>query len=215
MIKPEVLDAMVAAGCTAEQIAAAVKADQSSSSGAARQARYRARQSGIVTSDVTRVTAPSQPSQKEGFPHTPSEENPPLKEKPPKGVKKKVGSRIPDDFQPDIEWAVSQGLSRQQAEMQASRFRDYWTAKPGKDGIKADWPATWRNWIRSHLERSGADAQPSQPVNWTTRLNHARRTNQWPAAQWGPPPGSPGCRAPPDLLQDGDGVGWIEWKQVA
>ena len=52
----------------------------------------------------------------------------------------KKGCRLPPDFQPDAEWAVSQGLSRQQAEMQASRFRDYWTAKPGKDGIKAD---TW------------------------------------------------------------------------
>ncbi|UXN73394.1 hypothetical protein N8D56_21345 [Devosia sp. A8/3-2] len=30
MIKPEVLDAMVAAGCTAEQIVAAVKADAAS-----------------------------------------------------------------------------------------------------------------------------------------------------------------------------------------
>lgn len=54
MIKPEVLDALVAAGCTAEQIAAAVKADQSSSSGAARQARYRAKKS--VTSDASNVT---------------------------------------------------------------------------------------------------------------------------------------------------------------
>ena len=30
----------------------------------------------------------------------------------------------------------------------ADRFRDHWLAKPGKDGRKADWEATWRNWIR-------------------------------------------------------------------
>lgn len=27
-------------------------------------------------------------------------------------------------------------------------FRDYWIAKPGKDGTKSDWFATWRNWVR-------------------------------------------------------------------
>ncbi len=29
------------------------------------------------------------------------------------------------------------------------RFKDFWKAKPGKDGTKLDWFATWRNWIRS------------------------------------------------------------------
>ena len=28
------------------------------------------------------------------------------------------------------------------------RFRDFWAAKPGKDGRKTDWLATWRNWCR-------------------------------------------------------------------
>lgn len=27
-------------------------------------------------------------------------------------------------------------------------FRDHWAAKPGKDGTKLDWFATWRNWVR-------------------------------------------------------------------
>jgi hypothetical protein len=26
-------------------------------------------------------------------------------------------------------------------------FRNHWIAKPGKDGVKADWTATWRNWV--------------------------------------------------------------------
>lgn len=33
------------------------------------------------------------------------------------------------------------------------RFRDYWIAKPGKDGLKADWFATWRNWVRNENAR--------------------------------------------------------------
>lgn len=31
----------------------------------------------------------------------------------------------------------------------ASNFLDYWQAKPGKDGRKLDWEATWRNWVRA------------------------------------------------------------------
>ena len=27
-------------------------------------------------------------------------------------------------------------------------FRDYWISKPGKYGVKCDWLATWRNWVR-------------------------------------------------------------------
>lgn len=27
-------------------------------------------------------------------------------------------------------------------------FRDYWRSKAGKDALKADWEATWRNWCR-------------------------------------------------------------------
>lgn len=28
-------------------------------------------------------------------------------------------------------------------------FRDYWIAQPGSKGVKADWMATWRNWVRN------------------------------------------------------------------
>lgn len=27
-------------------------------------------------------------------------------------------------------------------------FRDYWIAQPGQKGVKTDWDATWRNWVR-------------------------------------------------------------------
>jgi hypothetical protein len=28
-------------------------------------------------------------------------------------------------------------------------FRDYWIAQPGQKGVKTDWFATWRNWVRN------------------------------------------------------------------
>lgn len=46
------------------------------------------------------------------------------------------------------------------------RFKDYWTAKPGKDGRKADWLATWRNWVRA--ERSGLNGHDKGPAWWAS-----------------------------------------------
>jgi uncharacterized protein YdaU (DUF1376 family) len=40
-----------------------------------------------------------------------------------------------------------------------SRFRDYWIAKPGKDGTKLDWQATWRNWVRNERRAEGKQQQ--------------------------------------------------------
>jgi len=31
-------------------------------------------------------------------------------------------------------------------------FRDYWIAKPGQQGVKLDWFATWRNWVRNQKQ---------------------------------------------------------------
>lgn len=31
---------------------------------------------------------------------------------------------------------------------ETARFVDYWRAQPGQRGVKTDWPATWRNWMR-------------------------------------------------------------------
>jgi uncharacterized protein YdaU (DUF1376 family) len=31
----------------------------------------------------------------------------------------------------------------------AEQFKDYWVAQAGQKGVKLDWDATWRNWIRN------------------------------------------------------------------
>lgn len=68
---------------------------------------------------------------------------------------RKRGTRLPDEFIPTeksratiIAEFPSLDLRKEHA-----RFVDYWTAKPGKDGVKLDWDATWRNWMR----RAGDD----------------------------------------------------------
>lgn len=64
-------------------------------------------------------------------------------------VSPKKGCRLPDDFQPDFSFATTEGFSQDEARTLFESFKDYWTAKTGKDATKRDWQATWRNWVRS------------------------------------------------------------------
>lgn len=61
-----------------------------------------------------------------------------------------LGSRLPPDWSLPDEWRVWAEHERPDVDvpLEAAKFRDFWHAKPGKDGRKADWQATWRNWIR-------------------------------------------------------------------
>lgn len=64
-------------------------------------------------------------------------------------VSSKKGCRLPEDFQPDFSIAFVEGFTEPQAQKLFENFKDYWTAKTGKDATKRDWQATWRNWVRS------------------------------------------------------------------
>ena len=46
--------------------------------------------------------------------------------------------------------------------------------------------------------------------DWVKRLKYGRDLRTWSTPQWGPMPGLPGCKVPPDLLAAGDGAGWSE-----
>jgi len=68
----------------------------------------------------------------------------------------KKGTRLADDWKLTKElglWAEGQGLAPDDVVRERDKFRDYWRSKAGANGIKLDWDATWRNWIRQHLER--------------------------------------------------------------
>lgn len=67
------------------------------------------------------------------------------------------------------EWAVSElGMGPEAVRLEASKFKDYWTAKTGRDATKADWQATWRNWCRN------AGQKTSRPVSESFRERDAR-----------------------------------------
>ncbi|AGF74979.1 phage related protein [Bartonella australis AUST/NH1] len=63
------------------------------------------------------------------------------------------GERLPSNWTADLHAAISEGLSEEQARWQEKKFRDYWRAKSGKEALKMDWQATWRNWFRREIER--------------------------------------------------------------
>lgn len=65
-----------------------------------------------------------------------------------KSTRRPNGSRISADWQvDDAGRAFADGLGLD-PDSTSQEFRDYWLAKAGPAGIKADWKATWRNWCR-------------------------------------------------------------------
>lgn len=91
------------------------------------------------------------------------------------------GSRIPDDFCPDIEAAVAEGVPRLEAERQARSFCDYWRSKPGAGGLKLDWPATWRVWYRRNIpavSKPQSTAPPRKPRTVAELAIHRLETGQ-------------------------------------
>lgn len=64
------------------------------------------------------------------------------------------GTRLTSAWQPsqaEIDFALNTGWTREHVEIEVAKFRDYWVAQPGQKGVKLDWPATWRNWVRRNL----------------------------------------------------------------
>jgi hypothetical protein len=64
-----------------------------------------------------------------------------------------------------------------QPEVVFHRFGDYWRAQPGQRGVRVDWLATWRNWVRN--ERAPVARGAVAPVSKQAALEarnaeHAR-----------------------------------------
>jgi len=64
---------------------------------------------------------------------------------------RKVGSRLSKDLLFTGEWLLFCKQERPDLQPQRTfeQFKDYWVAQPGQKGVKLDWDATWRNWVRN------------------------------------------------------------------
>lgn len=166
MIKAEVLDALVASGCSPEQIAAAVKASMSKSSGASRQAAYRARLKKMNAAErdenVTEVTQRDVTERNvtnnvtDGFSLSPVPllppipPNNPLTPKPSSKINKR-GHRLPEDWTmsgPDLAYALSKNLSEREAIDLFERFCSWAWAASGPNALKANWHQAWQGWVQ-------------------------------------------------------------------
>lgn len=85
------------------------------------------------------------------------------------------GSRLPADWKLPDEWAEFARAERPDWDdahlLRVSlEFRDYWHAKAGQDARKADWTATWRNWVRREdsAPRINGHAKGREPEWWAS-----------------------------------------------
>ncbi len=72
------------------------------------------------------------------------------------------GSRLPRDWVLPEDWRQYCIETRPDLDPLAvsENFRDFWHGKPGTNGRKADWAATWRAWVRKELPRRLASSPP-------------------------------------------------------
>ena len=86
----------------------------------------------------------------------PSPDLPPL----PESLRRTRGTRLALDSLPN-DWR--QFCEAERPEVDPERtwaiFQDHWRGKAGQAGVKLDWLATWRNWVRREGKGNGADWQ--------------------------------------------------------
>lgn len=86
------------------------------------------------------------------------------------------GTRLPENWQPPIETNNNLGKKYPHVDLdeELEIFRDYWAAKTGKDAVKRDWVATWRNWVRRTSKwgsaQSGKTTQAENEEIWSIEI---------------------------------------------
>lgn len=118
------------------------------------------------------------------------------------------GTRIAADWSPsegEKTFAAGEGFLELEIAREAQKFRDYWIAAAGAKGLKLDWSATWRQWIRTAADRAGK--RPAQSAQAQTsdhdleqQIVRFARGMPWSVKYFGPEPGQIGCKAPDELL---------------
>lgn len=80
------------------------------------------------------------------------------------------GSRLPANWMPDKELAEWSKAERPDLDLRKvlAEFRDYWISTAGSKGVKLDWGATWRNWVRKQTVAKQTYAQVAADVARTT-----------------------------------------------
>lgn len=86
------------------------------------------------------------------------------------------GTRLPADWEPDAEDKAYADAQRVDWRIEAEGFKDWWAAAAGAKGVKLDWHATWRTWVRRAPKSGPASAaapRASKPKPAETPLEAA------------------------------------------
>ena len=90
-----------------------------------------------------------------------------------KKPKQPRGARLPADWVPSEDLIAFCKTDRPDLNPAAvaDRFRDFWIAQPGTKGVKLDWDATWRNWVRNEKAGGGtkAAAKTTAMPDWAAK----------------------------------------------
>lgn len=131
------------------------------------------------------------------------------------------GSRLKPDWKLPKEYldmATDHGLTADQTDYESDQFRDYYLGAPGAKGLKSDWLATWRGWIRRGYAKrepqtqmplltaieGGKPARNRIDEEWVIKIRVflSNPNIKWPEENWGPPPSDPRCHVPPSVLAE-------------
>ena len=76
------------------------------------------------------------------------------------------GTRLPADWMPDAELVAWSKAERSDLDLRKvfAEFKDYWTSVAGSKGVKLNWDATWRNWVRAQKAEKQTFAQVAADV---------------------------------------------------
>lgn len=92
------------------------------------------------------------------------------------------GSRLPADWALPADWRAWAQAERPDLDVdrEAAKFADYWHGQAGAKARKADWLATWRNWVRNSHARAGPRAaqQVGKTMQGLMALEGLKRGNR-------------------------------------
>lgn len=104
-----------------------------------------------------------------------------------KGSPTTRGTRLQKDWKPtpELEAWVAKERPDLNLEKTLEAFIDYWTSTAGGKGVKLDWAATFRNWVRNEKRERSNAAKPEEDRWWLSNEGIDRKGRE--LGEWARP----------------------------
>ena len=109
----------------------------------------------------------------------------------------KRATRLPDGWTPSqsVYDAMAAESPAVDLDSEHRKFTDHWKAQPGAKGVKLDWDATWRNWIRRAAEYAAPRGYSTPDQRRAENVHRISQHNPWTPDQTTPDQWGEGVRA--------------------